>query len=51
MGLPPEPAAIEKMHELGASRVLHWVPSGGLAVVEGDLARWEAAIAEYTGEA
>jgi probable F420-dependent oxidoreductase len=51
MGLPPEAAAIEKMHELGASRVLHWVPSGGLAVVESDLARWEAAIAEFTGEA
>ncbi len=50
MGLPPEAAAIERMHELGASRVLHWVPSGGLSVVERDLERWEAAIAEFTGE-
>ena len=36
---------------LGASRVVHWVPSGGLSVVEADLERWEAAIAEFTGEA
>ena len=38
------------MHEAGARRVVHWLPSGALSVVEAALARWEGAIAEFTGE-
>ena len=51
MGMPPEPKLIEEMHRLGASCVLRWIPSGGLSVVERGVERWEAAIADFTGEA
>jgi probable F420-dependent oxidoreductase len=49
-GVPAEAAVLERLHELGARRVVHYVPSGGLAVVEAALARWQCAIAEFTGE-
>jgi probable F420-dependent oxidoreductase len=51
MGVPAEAAVLEQMHDLGARRVVHWVPSAGRSVVEQALARWESAIAEFTGEA
>jgi hypothetical protein len=51
MGVPAEAAVLEQMQGLGARRVVHWIPSGGLAVVEEALAHWESAIAEFTGEA
>jgi probable F420-dependent oxidoreductase len=50
MGVPPDPGALQAMHEAGAQRVVHWLPSGALSVVEAALARWEGAIAEFTGE-
>jgi probable F420-dependent oxidoreductase len=51
MGVPPDPAALERLRAAGARRVVHWVPSAGLPIVERALERWEAAIAELTGEA
>jgi probable F420-dependent oxidoreductase len=51
MGMPADPKAIQRAHEAGARRVLRWMPSGGLSQVEPALERWEAAIAEFTGEA
>ncbi len=50
MGVPADAAALERMRGAGARRVVHWVPSAGLSVVERALERWEAAIAEFTGE-
>jgi len=50
LGMPANAKVIEDMHKLGASCVLRWIPSGGLSVVEPALERWEAAIAEFTGE-
>ncbi len=37
--------ALDELRDAGASRVVHWIPSGGLSVVEEGLERWEAAIA------
>jgi probable F420-dependent oxidoreductase len=50
LGMPPEAGAIEDMHKLGASSVMRWIPSGGQSVAERELERWEAAIAQFTGE-
>jgi probable F420-dependent oxidoreductase len=50
MGLPADPAAIERCLRAGCRRVVHWVPSGHRSVVERGLERWEAAIAQVTGE-
>jgi probable F420-dependent oxidoreductase len=51
MGVPADPKVLERMHELGARRVVHYIPSANRGVVEAALQRWEAAIAEFTGEA
>jgi probable F420-dependent oxidoreductase len=51
MGVPPEAAALEQLQLAGARRVVHWIPSSGLAPIEQALGRWESAIAELTGEA
>jgi probable F420-dependent oxidoreductase len=51
MGVPPDPAGLEQLQRGGARRVVHWLPSGGPAVVEPALERWESAIAELNGEA
>jgi probable F420-dependent oxidoreductase len=50
MGIPADPGALQAMFELGASRVLHWIPSGPMSVVEPAFERWEAAIADLLGE-
>ena len=50
MGLPPDPAALEKLSNAGFQRALRWIPSGNRAVVEAALAEWERAISEFTGE-
>jgi hypothetical protein len=39
------------LQQAGCRRVVHWIPSTGLARVEAALEDWEAAIAEFTGEA
>jgi probable F420-dependent oxidoreductase len=51
MSIPAKAATIERFAELGASRVIHWVPSANRSVIEASLEHWEAAIAEFTGEA
>ena len=51
MGLAADPALIERCLEAGCRRVVHWVPSGNRSVVEQGFERWEAAIAQVTGEA
>jgi probable F420-dependent oxidoreductase len=50
IGAPADPAALERIAELGCRRAVHWIPSGGPAVVEPALERWETAIGEFTGE-
>jgi probable F420-dependent oxidoreductase len=50
MGAPADPKAIERVYDSRARRIVHWIPSGGLSKVEAALERWEAAIAEFTGE-
>ncbi len=51
MGVPADPGALEQLRDAGARRVTHWIPSGGLAVVEAGFERWERAIAQLNGEA
>ncbi len=50
MGVPADPAVLERMQSIGCRRVAHWIPSAGRSQVEQALARWESAIAEFTGE-
>ncbi len=49
MGLPADPAVIERCLHAGCRRAVHWLPSGPAPVVERGLERWEAAIAQLTG--
>ena len=51
MGVPPEAALLERCQRAGCRRVVHWIPSAGQGEVERALERWEASIAELTGEA
>jgi probable F420-dependent oxidoreductase len=50
MGVPADPAALERAAQVGARRVVHWIPSGGMGLIEQALDSWETAIAEFTGE-
>jgi len=50
MGVHADPAEIQSCLEAGCRRVVHWIPSGNRSVVERGFERWEAAIAEVTGE-
>jgi probable F420-dependent oxidoreductase len=47
---PAKPAELERLRQAGCRRAVRWVPSAGRDVVEAALERWEAAIAELTGE-
>jgi probable F420-dependent oxidoreductase len=51
MGVPADPSALETLEKAGFARVVHWIPSGNLAVVEAALERWESAVAQHNGEA
>jgi probable F420-dependent oxidoreductase len=51
MGAPADAAVLERFLLAGFGRAVHWIPSAGLPIVERALERWEAAIAELTGEA
>jgi probable F420-dependent oxidoreductase len=51
LGMASKPDAIERCAAAGVRRCSPWLPSGGRSTVERALERWEAAIAEFTGEA
>jgi probable F420-dependent oxidoreductase len=51
IAVPPDPAVLEQLAAGGCRRVLHWVNSGQRSAIEPALERWEAAIAQFTGEA
>jgi probable F420-dependent oxidoreductase len=51
MSVPAKAEILEQLQNAGCRRVVRWVPSAGRAHVEHALERWEAAIAELTGEA
>jgi probable F420-dependent oxidoreductase len=50
IGMPADPKAIEAYAAAGFSRMMHWLPSAGHAVVSRALDDWESAIAEFAGE-
>ena len=50
MGAPADAGVLERCHEAGVQRVVHWVPSAGRSRIEHALERWEAAVAELNGE-
>jgi probable F420-dependent oxidoreductase len=50
MGVPADPGAIEPLQKAGFTRVVRWIPSGNLSVVEAALERWESTIAHLNGE-
>jgi probable F420-dependent oxidoreductase len=49
MSVPADPKVLQSLEQAGVTRVLHWLPSSGKAVIEPALARWEQAIAELRG--
>ncbi len=51
MSAPSDPAVLERLQQAGCRRAVHWVPSAGPGVVEAALQQWEAAIAQFRGEA
>jgi probable F420-dependent oxidoreductase len=51
IGVPADPAVLERLQDAGARRLVHWIPSGGWAIVERALERWESSVAELTGPA
>jgi probable F420-dependent oxidoreductase len=50
MGVPPKPEALQELFDAGFQRAVHWIPSANRSAVEPALERWEAAIAQVTGE-
>jgi probable F420-dependent oxidoreductase len=50
MGVPADPAVLERYERAGCTRVVHWLPSYGRGPVEQALGRWESAIAQLHGE-
>jgi probable F420-dependent oxidoreductase len=51
LGVPAEAREIERVHEAGARRAVRWLPSGSRSVIEPELERWEAAVADFNGNA
>jgi probable F420-dependent oxidoreductase len=50
MGAPADARELERMRDAGVRRVVHWVPSAARPLIERDLERFEAAVAELNGE-
>jgi probable F420-dependent oxidoreductase len=50
MGVPAEPATLERCRQAGVERAVHWLPSANRSVVEPALERWERAIGDLNGE-
>jgi probable F420-dependent oxidoreductase len=51
IGVPSDPAALERLATAGCRRAIAWIGSGQRSTVEAALTRWESAIAQFTGEA
>jgi probable F420-dependent oxidoreductase len=51
IGVPDDPQTLERLAQAGCTRVVRWLPSAGLGVVQSALERWTEAIAEFAGEA
>jgi probable F420-dependent oxidoreductase len=51
LGVPAEAREIERVYEAGARRAIRWLRSGSRSVIEPELERWEAAVAEFNGNA
>jgi hypothetical protein len=51
LGVPADAREIERVYEAGARRAVRWLRSGSRSVVEAELERWEAAIADFNGNA
>ena len=51
LGVPADAGEIERVNDAGARRAVRWLPSGSRSVVEAELERWEAAIADFNGNA
>jgi probable F420-dependent oxidoreductase len=49
LGMPADPAAIERVNAVGARRAVRWLPTGPSSTVERALEQWESAIAEFIG--
>ncbi len=49
MGIPADPAIIERYELAGFQRVVHWLPSAGKSVVERAMERFELAVDEVQG--
>ena len=50
MSVPADARELEQLRDAGVRRVVRWVPSAGRSLVERDLERFEAAVAELNGE-
>lgn len=50
LGVPADPAVLERCEQAGIRRVVHWVPSAGRGPVERALDRFETALADLRGE-
>jgi probable F420-dependent oxidoreductase len=50
MSAPADAAVLDRLQEAGCRRAVWWLPSAGRGAIEGQLERWEAAIADLTGE-
>ena len=51
LGVPCDAKEIERVHEAGARRAVRWLRSGSRGVIESELERWEAAVADFNGNA
>lgn len=49
IGVPPDPAVIERYEKAGVRRVVHWLPSAQRGPVERALDGWETAVADFHG--
>jgi probable F420-dependent oxidoreductase len=51
MSVPADARVLEQLREAGVERAVRWVPSAGRSVIERELERFEAAVAELNGDA
>jgi probable F420-dependent oxidoreductase len=49
IGVPADPAELDRLRASGARRAVHWLPTGPRSAVERALEGWEDAIARHAG--